>query len=74
MAIYLKDDVLERLKKAGYNTNKLRKEKILGESIIQKIRKGDVILPAYLDTICNLLNCQPGDIMEYVPDETKAGE
>lgn len=69
MAIRLKSDVLERLKAAGYNTNKMRKEKILGESTIQKIRRGEVVFPAYLDTICALLDCQPGDIMEYVSDE-----
>lgn len=24
-----------------------------------------------LDKICNALNCQPGDILEYIPDESK---
>ena len=69
MAVRLKDDVLGRLKIVGYNTNKLRQEKLLGQSVIQKIRIGKVVLPSYIDTICNLLNCQPGDILEYIPDE-----
>ena len=25
-----------------------------------------------LDAICKVLNCQPGDILEYVPDEEMA--
>ena len=24
-----------------------------------------------LDKICTVLNCQPGDILEYVPDDTE---
>jgi putative transcriptional regulator len=70
MAVQLKGDILDKLKVAGYNTNRLKKEKILGQSTIQKIRQGDVLLPSYIDTICKLLNCQPGDILEYVQDET----
>lgn len=29
-----------------------------------------------LDRICTALNCQPGDLLEYIPDEnqTKAGD
>ena len=69
MAITLKKDTLERLKAAGYNTNVLRKENLLGQSVIQKIRHGKVMLPAYISTICKLLDCQPGDIMEYIPDD-----
>ncbi|MCU7522787.1 MAG: helix-turn-helix domain-containing protein, partial [Ignavibacteria bacterium] len=25
-----------------------------------------------LEAICKTLNCQPGDILEYVPDSTKS--
>jgi len=69
MAIKLKTNVLERLKDSGYSTYKLRKDKVLGEAQIQKMRSGEVTLPSYIDTVCKLLNCQPGDIMEYIPDE-----
>ena len=27
-----------------------------------------------IEKICHVLECQPGDIMEYVPDESKDGE
>lgn len=68
MFIY-KIDVLQNLKEAGYNTTKLRKEKILNESAIQYLRSGKIIGIKPLDTICKLLNCQPGDILEYIPDQ-----
>ena len=61
-------DVLARLKVAGYNTNVLRREKILSESTIQKLRTGDGISWASLETICKLLNCKLADIVEYFPD------
>ncbi|WP_313579994.1 helix-turn-helix domain-containing protein [Lacrimispora sp.] len=68
MLIY-KIDVLEALKQAGYNTNRIRQEKHLNESALQYIREGKPIGPKPLNKLCELLNCQPGDIMEYIPDE-----
>ena len=71
MPIKYKMNVLNELKAAGYNTNRLRKEKLLSEGTIQNIRDGRIINAANLAKICKLLNCQPGDIMEYVEDETE---
>lgn len=68
MLIY-RIDVLEALKQAGYNTNRIRQEKQLNESALQYIREGKPIGPKPLNKLCELLNCQPGDILEYVPDE-----
>ena len=69
MPIKYKMNVLNELKAAGYNTNRLRKEKLLSEGTIQNIRDGRIISAANLAKICKLLNCQPGDIMEYVEEE-----
>lgn len=61
-----KIDVLEELKNKGYSSYKLRKEKLRGEAQIQKIRDNELVSKETLNTICKLLNCQPGDILEYV--------
>lgn len=61
-----KIDVLETLKEAGYNTTRLRKEKLLNESAIQYIRTGKPIGAKALDNICMLLDMQPGNILKYV--------
>ena len=50
----------------SYNTNKIRKEKIMGEAMLQKLRSGQMVSWAVLETICDLLNCQPGDLIEFV--------
>ena len=69
MPLKYKVDVLAALKEAGYSTYKLRKEKIFGEATIQKMRAGDPVSLANVETICNLLGCQPGDLLECVPGE-----
>lgn len=66
MSIIYKFDVLQALKDNGYNTNKLRKEKLLAEGVIQSLREGKSISFVNLDKLCQLLNCQPGDILEYI--------
>ena len=66
MPMCYKVDLLAVLKEAGYNTNRIRKEKIMGEAMLQKIRNGQMVSWAVLETICDLLNCQPGDLIEFV--------
>mgnify|MGYP002520416334 CR=1 FL=1 len=65
MAIVFKVDVLTALKEAGYNTSKIRNDKIMGEAMLQKLRNGEMVSWAVLETICGLLDCQPGDLFEY---------
>ncbi len=36
---------------------------------ILKTNKGKAIRFTTLDAICRVMECQPGDILEYVPDE-----
>ncbi len=68
MPIKYKIDVLAALKAAGYSTYKLRKEKILAESTLQQFRNGDIVSNENLSRVCELLRCQPGDILAYVPE------
>ena len=66
-----KIDVLETLKESGYNTTRLRKEKLLGENAIQTLRRGDMVGIIALEKICTLLDMQPGNIIKYVENEKK---
>lgn len=67
MIIYSKN-VLELLKNKGISSYYIRKNKIFGQQELQKIRYGNMPSWATLDTICNLLQCQPGDIIAWIPD------
>ena len=68
MAITYKIDIMEALKQRGYTSYQLRKEKIIGERQIQQIRNGEIVSVACLDKLCRLLNCQPGDLIQYMAD------
>lgn len=74
MAIQYKEDVLALLKSAGYPSTRIRAEKLLGQSYVQQLRKGELISWAALNKVCALLDCQPGDLLEYVPDEIPNAE
>ena len=65
MPISYKVDILAALKEAGYSTAKIRKDKLMGEATVQQLRHGKLVSWATIETICRLLNCQPGDILEY---------
>lgn len=66
------NDILQKLKSAGYNTTRIRKENILPQSTLQRLREGKPITTETIDILCQLLNCQPGDILEYVPDNEES--
>lgn len=65
MPIKYKINVLQALKDAGYNTNRIRQEKIMGQAVLQQLRKGELVSWANMDKICTMLNCQPGDLLEH---------
>lgn len=70
MAMRYKINIMQALKDKGYTSYKLRTDKFFGESAMTKFRNGNTkITVENLETLCALLNCQPGDILEYVPDE-----
>ena len=68
MGMKYKIDVIATLKEKGYNTNRIRKEKIMGEAMLQKIRSGQMVSWATMETLCELLNCQPADLIEYIKE------
>ena len=69
MPIQYKINIIAALKDVGYSTYRLRKEKLLGEATIQKFRNNEPVSWDNISTVCKLLKCQIGDILEYVPDE-----
>lgn len=69
MPLKYKIDVLEALREKSYSSTRLRNEKIMGESYMTQLRRGEMVSWKTIETICRLLNCQPGDIIEYVAEE-----
>lgn len=69
MSIKYKIDVLAALKEVGYSSTRIRKEKVMGQATLTQIRHGELVSWANINRICALLDCQPGDLLEYVKDE-----
>ena len=68
MPMRYKIDVLSALKDKGYNTNKIRMEGLLSQSTLQKFRQQQGVSWENLETLCRLLECQPGDLIEFVEE------
>ena len=69
MPLKYKIDVLSALKEKGYNTNKIRTENLLSQSTLQKFRNKQGVSWENLETLCDLLECQPADLIEWVKEE-----
>ncbi len=64
--------LFELLSEKGLSVWTLHKEKVIGDATIEKLRKNQ----GNIDTrsivrLCKYLQCQPGDIMEYVEDDAE---
>lgn len=63
------DKLFSLLKTMGYTTYRIRKEKVLGQGTLTALKNGSGGLdPKTIEKLCQLLHCQPGDLMEYVDD------
>lgn len=65
MPLVYKGDTLAALKNHGYNTTKLRQEKLLSEGAIQSLRDKRPISWANIEKLCQLMDCQPNDFLKY---------
>lgn len=77
MPLRYKVNVLSELKKAGYSSYSLLKgrgDALLSASTVQKLRKGEGISWDNLERICGLLKCQPGELIEWTPEEWNNGQ
>lgn len=72
MPINYKFDILAALKEKGYNTTRIRKENLLSEGVLQSLRENKYISLANISRICELLGCQPGDILEYTEEPAES--
>lgn len=66
------DKLFALLAERGLNAYTLQKENVIGGATIVKLQKNQ----GNIDTrsivrLCKYLQCQPGDIMEYVEDEAE---
>lgn len=44
-----------------------KKDKVIGQATLKTIQEGGHISTKTIESLCEYLNCQPGDILEYKP-------
>jgi putative transcriptional regulator len=71
MPIVVNLDVVMAKRKMSLNELSDKVRLTLSNLSILKTGKAKAIRFSTLDTICNVLECQPGDILEYVNEEQK---
>jgi putative transcriptional regulator len=69
MAFKYKVDILAALKDKGFSSYRIRKESIINQSALQKLRSGKMIAWDQLNIVCSLLDCQLSDIIVHIKDE-----
>ena len=69
MAIIVNLDVMMAKRKVGLTELAGKVDITLANLSILKNNKAKAVRLQTLDAICRELDCQPGDILEYVPDE-----
>ena len=56
------------MKEKGLTTYRIRKENIISQSALSALKNGKSVTTETIEKLCRALDCQPGDIMEYVED------
>lgn len=74
MAIIINLDVMMAKRKVGLTELAKEVDITLANLSILKNNKAKAVRLSTLNAICRALNCQPGDILEYVEDEADEGE
>ena len=63
------DKLFSLMKEKGLTTYRIRKENIISQSALQSLKDGKSVTIETIEKLCKVLNVQPGDIMEYIPEE-----
>lgn len=63
------DKLIALMREKGITSYTLKRDNIIGQATYKKIMEGGDIDTRTIAKLCKLLECQPGDILEYAPDE-----
>ena len=61
--------LFDLMKEKQLTTYKIRKEKIISEGTLQHLRNNEPVSTESIASLCQALNCQPNDIMEYIEND-----
>lgn len=61
--------LLDILNRRGMTKEQLKNAAGLSSATMTKISKGESVTLKTINAICNVLRMQPGDLLEWVPDD-----
>ena len=64
--------LLKLLIDRGIKKQDLQKAANISWSTMAKFNKDEYVSLEVIDRICAVLDCQPGDLIEYIPDEKES--
>lgn len=64
---YYKIDVVQALAEKGYNSYKIKKDNIISQGTLTKLKNKENVTLDTLNTVCCLLRCDIGDIITIKP-------
>lgn len=67
--IKYKIDILEELKKRGYNQTRIQKEKLISGQTQQNIKAGKPVSLQTINDICIMLKMKIEDVIEVIPTD-----
>lgn len=62
------DKLFKLMKEKGLSTYRIRKDNIIGEGTLQRMRRNESVSTESIAALCEALDCKPEDIMEFVKD------
>lgn len=62
------DKLINLMHEKGITSYTIKRDKVIGQATYKKIIEGGDIDTRTIAKLCKLLNCQPGDILEYSED------
>lgn len=66
--------LLDILNRRGMTKEQLRQKAGLGSATMTKISKGESVTLNTINAICNVLEVQPGELLEWISDEKQKTE
>lgn len=62
------------LKEKGISQNEAIKRGIVNNRSLNALKNNKNVTISTIDNICNLLNCEPADILTFTPDQENTNE
>lgn len=62
--------MLKLMQERGITSYVCKRDNIIGQATYKKIKEGGDIDTRTIAKMCEVLQCQPGDLLTFVPDKT----